>query len=300
MKKTIFTTKGTLYFPAFIWSSTIALLFPIDSYQIFIIEYHWKKKLLFYRSSAQIRFLQAFQNRATNFNARHVAPASIYAIPFCNLLRGGNWIFSSLARQRVDKHSDVNLRCREYIDSIEERLFSRLRATYFWRVLLLECSQLWRVVSPFLVFLEWKVTMVSDSSTSALESLPSSNFSPRYSTFALFLQFFRALTNSAAVFQRSSILLFYTRNNYNVIITFGWKKMIYCTLKQRNNLILSKQQRYILGILTTTLVTIKGRLFLSVLPTASGNFPQHHGGSRTPQPLHSAAFPFNFRFKMYL
>jgi len=179
MKNTIFTTKGTLYFPAFIWAAynCSAFFFSIDSYRIFIIEYHWEKKLLFYRSSAQIHFLQAFQNRATNFNARHVAPASIYAIPFCNLLRGGNWIFSSLARQPVDKHSDVNLRCREYIDSIEEGLFSRLRATYFWRVLLLECSQLWRVVSPFLVFLEWKVTMISNSSTSALEPLPSSNFS---------------------------------------------------------------------------------------------------------------------------
>lgn len=32
------------------------------------------------------------------------------------------------------------------------------------------------MVSPFLVFVEWKVTRVSDSSTSVLQSSPSGNF----------------------------------------------------------------------------------------------------------------------------
>lgn len=111
--------------------------FPIDSYQIFIIEYRWKKYYSFTVRRLKYGFA-SFSKSSDHFNARHVAPASIYAIPFCNLLRGGNWIFSSLARQRVDKHSDINLRCRGYIDSIERGLFSRLRATHFWKVLLLE------------------------------------------------------------------------------------------------------------------------------------------------------------------
>lgn len=112
-RKTIFTNqRDFLYFPAFIWAARIALLFSIDGYQIFIIEYCWEKNYSFTVRRLKYGFAGFSKSRATNFNARHVAPASIYAIPFCNLLRGGNWIFSSLARQRVDKHSDVNLRCR--------------------------------------------------------------------------------------------------------------------------------------------------------------------------------------------
>lgn len=96
-RRTIFTTNQIFnIFQLFILAATIALLFPIDGYQIFIIEYRCKKKkLLFYRSSAHWNMvLQAFRNnREIDFNARHVAPTSIYAIPFCNLLRGSNWIF---------------------------------------------------------------------------------------------------------------------------------------------------------------------------------------------------------------
>lgn len=44
-RRTIFTTNQIFnIFQLFILAATIALLFPIDGYQIFIIEYRCKKK----------------------------------------------------------------------------------------------------------------------------------------------------------------------------------------------------------------------------------------------------------------
>lgn len=69
--------------------------------------------------------------------------------------------------------------------------------------------------------------MVSDSSTSALEPLSSSNFSYVIWHLRYFCNFFRALTNiRASVFRQRSSMFSFVRDDFNVaIVTFGlqWK-----------------------------------------------------------------------------